>query len=114
MISLPSRSCAIASTIALACSGSADAGVCSGTSDIAEGAGSVEPGASLLCYGADTPDQSFGRMHDLATTELAGSPVEIHCVTWTLEWTSSANDAVISVHVDDDGTPGGTMSTTAS
>ena len=111
MISLPSRSCAVASTVvlALASGGSAIAGFCTGTNDIAEGAGSVEPGESLLCYGATTPAQSFGRMHDLSQTDLAGTPVEIHCITWTLEWTSVANDAAIRVYVDDDGVPGGSI-----
>ena len=110
MISLPSRSCAIAVTLtSLTLASGASAGVCDGTSDIAEGAGSVEASASLLCYGADTPAQSFGRMHDLHQTELAGTPVEIHCVTWTLEWTSSSSDAGIRVYSDDDGIPGGSM-----
>jgi hypothetical protein len=110
MISLANQSCAIAVTLtSLTLASGASAGVCSGTSDIAEGAGSIETGASLLCYGADTSAQSFGRMHDLSQTELAGTSIEIHCVTWTLEWTSSSSDAAIRVYSDDDGIPGGSM-----
>jgi len=107
-----SRPCAITTAVlstVFAGAAVSSAGTCPGKNDVSEGSQTVEPGSSLLCYGANTPAQSFGRMHDLSQTELAGSAVDIHCVTWTLEWTSTANDAAIRVYVANDGTPGGSM-----
>ena len=84
---------------------SAQAGDCSGTTDLSEGSTVITDGASVLCYGADTPAHRFGRMHSLWTSDLAGEPVEVACVTWGFEWTSNAMTATVTASAATSSTP---------
>ena len=86
--------CASAVGLSLVCTSNVLGGPCDGTTDLAEGSQAIESGQSALCYGENTFAQHFGRMHDLSQGALAGTEVEIHCVTLGIEF--AQNDFIFA------------------
>ncbi|MCH2136956.1 MAG: hypothetical protein MK101_10315, partial [Phycisphaerales bacterium] len=125
MRSLPYRRCALGAVVSSFCilsiSASTLGGPCPGSQDVSENQGETAAGESVLCQTADSPSAAYARVHDLSQGSLAGSGVEVHCVTWNLEFAISDHEAEVSLWLSDDGMPGGdtllasqTISVTAS